>query len=326
MIISKTPLRISFFGGGTDYPEWITHHGGKVISTTIDKYIYLSCRHLPPFFNHKYRISYSKIDLAKNLKQITHKPVREIINHLKIKEGLEIHYDADLPAKSGMGSSSAFIVGLLNVLYNFKNIDVNKKFLANKSIFAEQNLLKEVVGLQDQISTAFGGFNLIQFRRDKKYSIKKINLKKKTLNKLNKNLFLLFTGLDRKANIIAKSYIKTLNNKNYSNLKFIMDSVDKAVMYLKNNQLDDFGSLLHETWLYKKQLSNSVTNPIINDFYERAMRNGALGGKILGAGGGGFMILYVPKAKHGSFKRAFKNAVLIPFNFENMGTKIILKS
>jgi D-glycero-alpha-D-manno-heptose-7-phosphate kinase len=326
MIISKTPLRISFFGGGTDYPEWISNHGGKVLSTTINKYIYLSCRFLPPFFDHKYRISYSNIDLAKTLKEISHKPVREIINYLKIKEGLEIHYDADLPARSGIGSSSAFIVGLLNALYSLKKKKINKEFLANKSIYIEQDLLKEVVGLQDQIATSWGGFNLITFKKNQKYFLKNFNVNKNVLKKLNKNLFLFFTGIDRKANIIAKSYIKTLNNKNYKNFKNIMDLVDKASAYLKNGRIDEFGSLLHESWIYKRELSNLVTNEVIDGHYNVAMKNGALGGKILGAGGGGFMIFYVPSLNHNKFKRAFKNKVLIPFEFENTGSEIIFKN
>lgn len=326
MIISQTPLRISFFGGGTDYPDWINQHGGKVISTTINKYIYLSCRVLPPFFNHKYRISYSKIDLAKNLKQISHRPVKEIIKYLKIKEGLEIHYEADLPAKSGMGSSSAFVVGLLNALYNFKNKIINKKFLAEKSIFIEQNLLKEIVGLQDQIATAFGGFNLIKFKKNKEFDVKKINIKKEITNKLNKNLFLLYTGIDRRANDIAKTYVKTLTNKNYQNLDFIMNSVDKALIYLKNDKLDDFGYLLHESWVYKKQLSKKITNFKINYLYDKAIKSGALGGKLLGAGGGGFMLLYVPNLKHDIFRKFFRNEVFVPFKFENMGSQIIFKA
>ena len=324
MIISRTPLRISFFGGGTDYPEWINEHGGKVISTTINKYIYLSCRFLPPFFNHKYRISYSKIDLAKNLKQISHRPVREIIKYLKIKEGLEIHYDADLPAKSGMGSSSAFVVGLLNVLYNFKNKVINDKFLAEKSIFVEQNLLKEIVGLQDQIAIAFGGFNLIKFKKKQEFNIEKINIKKEIINKLNKNLFLIYTGLDRRANDIAKSYIKTLTNKNYHNLKFIMNSVDKALIYLKNNKLDDFGYLLHESWVYKRQLSKKVTNFKIDYLYNKAIKSGALGGKLLGAGGGGFMMLYVSKSKHDIFRKSFQNEVLVALSYATQNNSQIL--
>jgi len=326
MIISQTPLRISFFGGGTDYPNWINQYGGKVISTTIDKYIYLSCRFLPPFFNHKYKISYSKIDLAKNLKQISHRPVREIIKYLKIKEGLEIHYNADLPAKSGMGSSSAFVVGLLNALYNCKNKIINNKFLAEKSIFIEKNLLREIVGLQDQIATSFGGFNLIEFRKNEKFKVKKIDIKKEVTNKLNKNLFLLYTSIDRRANDIAKSYVKTLTNKNYQNLNFIMNLVDKALIYLKNNKLDDFGYLLHESWVYKRQLSKKVTNDKINYLYDKAIKSGALGGKLLGAGGGGFMLLYVPYSKHDIFRISFKNELFIPFEFEKMGSQIIFKS
>jgi D-glycero-alpha-D-manno-heptose-7-phosphate kinase len=326
MIISKTPLRISFFGGGTDYPNWIQENGGKVISTTINKYVYLSCRILPPFFDHKYRISYSKIDLAKKLHNISHKPVREIINYLKIKEGLEIHYDADLPAKSGMGSSSAFIVGLLNSLYALKKINISKILLAKKSINIEQKILNEIVGLQDQVATSYGGFNFIEFKKNCQFTVKRINIKNKVLEKLNNNLFLVFTGLDRQANVIAKSYVDTLNNKNYYNLKFIMDTVDLAIDYLKKNNLDAFGDLLHESWLYKKKLSKIVTNTTIDDIYSKARKNGALGGKILGAGGGGFMILYVPASKHEKFKKAFSNQILIPFKFEKNGSQIILNT
>lgn len=326
MIISKTPLRISFFGGGTDYPNWIQENGGKVISTTINKYVYLSCRILPPFFDHKYRISYSKIDLAKKLHNISHKPVREIINYLKIKEGLEIHYDADLPAKSGMGSSSAFIVGLLNSLYTLKKINISKMLLAKKSINIEQKILNEIVGLQDQIATSYGGFNFIEFKKNCQFTVKRINIKNKVLEELNNNLFLVFTGFDRQANVIAKSYVDTLNNKNYYNLKFIMNTVDLAIDYLKKNNLDAFGDLLHESWLYKKKLSKIVTNTTIDDIYSKARKNGALGGKILGAGGGGFMILYVPASKHEKFKKVFSNQILIPFKFEKNGSQIILNT
>ena len=230
------------------------------------------------------------------------------------------------PKKRYSEWSSAFVVGLLNVLYNFKNKVINDKFLAEKSIFVEQNLLKEIVGLQDQIAIAFGGFNLIKFKKKQEFNIEKINIKKEIINKLNKNLFLIYTGLDRRANDIAKSYIKTLTNKNYHNLKFIMNSVDKALIYLKNNKLDDFGYLLHESWVYKRQLSKKVTNFKIDYLYNKAIKSGALGGKLLGAGGGGFMMLYVSKSKHDIFRKSFQNEVLVPFEFEKMGSKIIFKS
>jgi D-glycero-alpha-D-manno-heptose-7-phosphate kinase len=231
-----------------------------------------------------------------------------------------------LPAKSGMGSSSAFIVGLLNSLYALKKINISKILLAKKSINIEQKILNEIVGLQDQVATSYGGFNFIEFKKNCQFTVKRINIKNKVLEKLNNNLFLVFTGLDRQANVIAKSYVDTLNNKNYYNLKFIMDTVDLAIDYLKKNNLDAFGDLLHESWLYKKKLSKIVTNTTIDDIYSKARKNGALGGKILGAGGGGFMILYVPASKHEKFKKAFSNQILIPFKFEKNGSQIILNT
>ena len=226
-------------------------------------------------------------------------------------------------------------ISVLNGAFMF-TVDLLKKIevpcelsfikLSSYSGTTSTGTVKEIVGLQDQIATAFGGFNLIKFKKNKEFDVKKINIKKEITNKLNKNLFLLYTGIDRRANDIAKTYVKTLTNKNYQNLNFIMNSVDKALIYLKNDKLDDFGYLLHESWVYKKQLSKKITNFKINYLYDKAIKSGAVGGKLLGAGGGGFMLLYVPNLKHDIFRKFFRNEVFVPFKFENMGSQIIFKA
>ena len=211
MIISKTPYRISFFGGGSDYPSWYIENGGAVLSTTIDKYIYISCRYLPPFFEHKYRIVWSQMENVKTINEIKHRAVKEMLKYFKIKSGLEIHYDGDLPAKSGMGSSSVFVVGLMNLLNNFQGKEITKKMLAQKSIHFEQKILKDVVGSQDQVAAAYGGFNKITFKTGGGINVHPISIKKKTLNKLNRNLLLVYTGISRTAHDIAKGYINKLH-------------------------------------------------------------------------------------------------------------------
>ncbi len=293
MIISKTPYRISFFGGGTDYPSWYLKNGGSVISTTIDKYIYISCRKLPPFFEHKHRIVWSKIETVKNINKIQHIAVREMLKIFKVKTGLEIHYDGDLPSRSGVGSSSVFVVGLMNLLNSFYNKKVKKKQLAINSIKFEQKILKEFVGSQDQIAATYGGFNKIIFKSNGFFDVESIVIKKSVLNNLNKNLLLIYTGQKRTANNIAKTYVNKLENLKKNHMLEISSLVDQAELLLKNNNLDDFGRLLHESWLIKKKLSSSIANSSINDIYNKALKSGALGGKLLGAGGGGFFLFYI---------------------------------
>ncbi len=327
MIINKTPYRISFFGGGTDYPSWYRKNGGEVISTTIDKYLYLTCRYLPSFFDHKYRIVYSKIELAKKISDIKHNVVRELIKKNKIKKGIELHYDGDLPAQSGMGSSSSFIVGCMNIFHSLENKqNISKKQLANQSLKFEQNILKEVVGSQDQIATSYGGFNSIKFYKDGKYSVNKIKMQKNLKNDLNNRLVLLYTGNQRRAHDIAKSYVKNLTSSKKNQMNLIQSFVPKAKLYLKLGRLDDFGDLLNESWVKKKELSKKISNELIDDIYKKALKNGALGGKILGAGGGGFFIFYVKENNIKKFKNSFKEFPVINFKFENQGSHIIFKS
>ena len=326
MIISKTPYRISFFGGGTDYPSWYKKNGGSVISATIDKYIYISCRTLPPFFKHKYRIVWSHIETVKKLNQIKHKVVRTMIKKYNIKKGLEIHYDGDLPARSGMGSSSVFVVGLMNLFNHFKNKNVSIKRLAENSIFFEQKILNEVVGSQDQIAAAYGGFNKIIFKTNGDFKVKKISVKSQTINSLNKNLLLVYTGYKRTAHHIAKSYVNKLQTSKKEYILKISDYAKQAERALQKGQLDRFGMLLNDAWIEKKKLSLSITNSSIDRIYNQAIRNGALGGKLLGAGGGGFFIFYVPQTKQKKFIKKFKNFITIPFKFSFDGSKILLNS
>jgi|TARA_B100001093_G_scaffold419026_1_gene410477 D-glycero-alpha-D-manno-heptose-7-phosphate kinase len=324
MLITKTPYRISFFGGGTDYPEWYRKNGGAFLSTTIDKYVYLTVRQLPSFSDSNYRIVWSKVETVNKIKHIQHNVVREMLNNFKLKTGMEVHYQGDLPARSGMGSSSSFVVGLMNSLLNIKKKNISKKNLAKKSIYFEQKILNEVVGLQDQISATYGGFNKVDIDKKGNFRIKKIKITNK-IQEFNKNLFLIFTGINRTANEIAGQYVSNLKNKEYE-MKEISSQVKEGESLLLSNRFDDFGHLLHEGWKLKKSLGKVITNKKIDDLYNFSLKNGALGGKILGAGGGGFMLLYVPKNKILSLKKKLKKITVIPFNFSKTGSEILLNT
>ena len=322
MIITKTPYRISFFGGGSDYPEWFNKYNGEVISTTINKYLYISCRELPHFFKHKFRVVYSKIENVKNIDQIKHNGVKQLLLYSKIKNGLEIHYDGDLPARSGMGSSSCFVVGLLNALSKYKNLDLSQKKLADKSIFIERQMMKENVGLQDQIAASFGGFNNIIFKRNE-YKVNKIKCKKSFKDTLSKKLYLLYTGKTRTAEKITRSYTSRLSQNKRDNIRRILNVVSDAKKIIKNNNTDDFAHLLNETWYQKRELSKLVTNNNIDHLYKIGKENGALGGKLLGAGGGGFLLFYVNLNNKEKFLKAFKNKVVVPIKLSDKGSEII---
>ncbi len=324
MLITKTPYRISFFGGGTDYPVWYQKHGGAFLSTTIDKYVYLTVRQLPSFSDSNYRIVWSKVETVNKIKNIQHNVVREMLNNFNFKTGMEVHYQGDLPARSGMGSSSSFVVGLMNSFLNIKKKRVSTKDLAKKSIYFEQKTLKEVVGMQDQISATYGGFNKVDIDRDGNYKIKKIKIDNK-IKEFNKNLVLIFTGINRTANEIAGQYVSNLKNKEYE-MKEISSQVKEGERLLLKNKFNDFGRLLHEGWKLKKSLGKVITNQKIDDLYEFSLKHGALGGKILGAGGGGFMLLYLPKNKIINFKKKLKNTTIIPFNFSESGSEILLNT
>ena len=325
MIISRTPFRVSFFGGGTDYSDWYREHGGSVLATTIDKYCYISVRELPPFFDHKFRVVYSIVENVKEVAEINHPAVRAVLQRINADRGLEIHHDGDLPARSGLGSSSAFTVGLLNAMHALSGKQTSKDALAAEAIYVEQALLKEPVGLQDQISAAFGGFNHIVFNQNGSYEIRPVILPKDRLEALQDHLLLFFTGISRLSTEVAQTVISNLRTK-AADLLAMQQMVDQAMAVLSSTTTDinEFGKLLHESWLLKRQLSDRVSNPTIDNLYDQAMAAGASGGKLLGAGGGGFMLLFVRPDRREQVRCALRDLVAVPFRFETSGCRIVL--
>jgi D-glycero-alpha-D-manno-heptose-7-phosphate kinase len=324
MIISRTPYRISFFGGGTDYPDWIKEEGGAVLSTTIDKYCYLNCRYLPPFFNVKYRVVWSHIESVSSISEILHPAVREGLRFLNFDEtvGLEINHQGDLPARAGMGSSSAFAVGMIKALTAMRGQIISKYDLAVKAIALEQDVLKEKVGSQDQIATAYGGFNLIHFMKNGTFQVEPMTLPTPVISALNRKLMLFYTGSSRLSSDIAKDIVTHIPDHK-ALLRKMRTYVDDAVSILSNGSLDDFGRLLNESWMLKRELSPKVTTPMIDIIYKNAMDHGALGGKLLGAGGAGFMVLYVPEERQQEVREALYGILEVPFQFESEGSTLI---
>ena len=325
MIVTRTPFRISFFGGGTDYPAWYREHGGVVLATTIDKYCYISCRHLPPFFEHKHRIVYSKIENVRNIAEIEHPAVRAVLGWAGCERGLEIHHDGDLPARSGLGSSSSFTVGLVNALCALEGRYISKEDLARKAIDIEQNVIGENVGSQDQISASFGGFNRIEFRQNDTFQVSPIILSKTRIDELQDSLMLFFTGFSRIASEIAKSKIDNFKNR-AAELGRMGEMVDDAIAILQGAQtpIEEFGKLLDQSWRYKRGLSDKVSTPEIDEIYEEALKAGATGGKILGAGGGGFLLLSVKPELQQQVRSRLAHLINVPFRFENSGSRVVL--
>ena len=325
MIISRTPYRVSFFGGGTDYPNWYREFGGRVLATTIDKYVYVSCRRLPPFFEHRLRLVYSKIEACMSFADIQHPTAREVLRYLDIDEGLEIHYDGDLPSRSGVGSSSAFTVGLINALTALMGQEIAPRELAAKSIEIEQEIVKECVGSQDQVSAAYGGFNVIDFCTDGEIRVRPAPINRDRVGELEDCLMLFFTGIVRTASTVASSYVPDLLGRRRQ-LSRMYEMVEDAVKVISDSSdLDDFGRLLDEMWLEKRSLSHLVTNDEIDSIYSQALKAGALGGKLIGAGGGGMLLLYVPSTFQHSVKQALKDLIHIPFQFDPLGSQIIYR-
>lgn len=324
MIITRTPFRISFFGGGTDYPAWYREHGGAVLATTIDKYCYITCRYLPPFFDHRYRIVYSKIETVKNAADIQHPSARALLMMEDTPKGFEIHYDGDLPARAGLGTSSAFTVGLLHALNALKGQYVSKESLASQAIHMEQNIIKEHVGSQDQVSAAFGGFNRISFSSNG-FQVEPVILPTKRLKELQSHLLLFFTGFQRIASNIAKSQIDNIKH-HHADLKKMHGMVGDGIAILSNSStsIHEFGALLDDAWHYKRSLSEQVTMPEIDALYETAKAAGAVGGKILGAGGGGFLLLFAPPQHHATIRDRLKHLIHVPFEFEHSGSRVVL--
>jgi D-glycero-alpha-D-manno-heptose-7-phosphate kinase len=325
MITTRTPLRISFFGGGTDYPIWFREFGGSVLSTAIDKSCYITCRHLPPFFEYHSRVSYSRIENVNQNSAIEHPSVRACLQFMGIDAGVEIHHVADLPARTGLGTSSAFTVGLLLGLYALRDQMRNKHALASDAIHVEQEVIKESVGSQDQISAAYGGFNRINFNRDGSFEVKPMITSSDRLASLQEHCALYFTGFSRIASEIAKEQIRlTPQRKNELVRMGQMVSEAEAIVTNPNRSLDEFGHLLHECWQVKKTLTQKITNNNLDEIYEAGRSAGALGGKLLGAGGGGFMLFFVPPERREALRMRLKNLLCVPMKFSDRGSHVVV--
>jgi D-glycero-alpha-D-manno-heptose-7-phosphate kinase len=324
MIISKTPLRVSFFGGGTDFPEFFQENGGAVLGTAIDKYIYHSVARFPSeLFDYSIRLAYRKVECVSCVAEVEHTPFREILKTFGIEKDVEISLSADLPSFSGLGSSSSFTVGLINALNAFHGKFISISDLAHLSIRIEREVLKEAVGCQDQIFAAYGGLNLVEFKSMDNIVVNRISLTKSRLHELNDSLLMFFTGITRHATNLEKQKLENLS-KIQDNLKRMYKLVEKAHNLLTGNRpLSDFGSLLDITWREKRSLVPGVSNPTIDHIYRSAMEAGALGGKLLGAGGGGFLVFFVPQEKQPSVRKALANFYEIGFSINAQGSHII---
>lgn len=322
MIITKTPFRMSFFGGGTDFSGFFNEHGGAVLSTTFDKYAYVTVRNLPPFFEYKTYLTYSKEEKVNSVDEIQHPAIRNAMKWLGM-EKIRMTYEADLPARSGLGTSSSFAVGMLEAFYALKGKYADKKKLSDDAIYLERTLCAEAGGIQDQIAAAFGGFNRIDFSKDG-YTVNPVVMSRERKKELNDNLMLFFTGFSRFSSDIQKGTEKSMKEKTKELLEIysLVDEVQK-ILSDNNADIDEFGKLLDYSWNLKRGISEGISTDSIDEQYKKAMDAGALGGKLLGAGGGGFLLFYVPKEKQKSVKNALKDQMQVPFSFENEGTRII---
>lgn len=322
MIITKTPFRMSFFGGGTDMESFFKENGGSVLSTTFDKYCYVNVRHLPRFFDYSTELSYSKTERVTSIDAIEHPAIRNAMKMLDMHE-IRLTYEADLPARSGLGTSSSFAVGMLNAFYALKGKYASKKQLADEAIYLERVLCNEAGGWQDQIAASFGGFNRIDFNADG-YTVHPVIVSPQRKQQLNNNLMMFFTGFTRFSSEIQKAN-KLDDDSKTKQLKQMLTLVDEAESILtdQSKDLDDFGRLLDVTWKLKRQTGKSVSTSNIDNLYDKGISAGALGGKLLGAGGGGFLVFYVTPEKQAAVKEAMKDLLYIPFKFEDSGTQVI---
>jgi len=327
MIICRTPTRISFFGGGTDYPVWYRENSGMVLSTTINKYSYITLRYLPKIFDYNFRIRYFHSEQTQTLEEIKHPSVRECARILGINQGFEMIHHADLPAGTGLGSSSTFTVGMLHSFYSLTNYMPTKRELALKALEIEQQVIGESVGSQDQVAAAFGGLNRIQFGGEKEFEVDPIILGKERLRELQDKLLLCFTGFSRSAPEIAQHQIRDTPARN-KELTAMSELTAEALSVLTSTSasLDDFGKLLNEQWKIKRSLTSHVSTPEVDQIYETAMKFGALGGKLLGAGGGGFMLFYADHSKQEAIQKSLPDKIFVPFRFEDTGSKIVYYS
>lgn len=322
MIYTKTPFRMSFFGGGTDFQPYFEQYGGAVLSTTFDKYCYVSVRHLPRFFDYRNQLTYSKIEKAVDVSELQHPMVRNAMQYLDMHD-LCISYDADLPARSGLGSSSSFAVGLLNAFHALKGQYVSKKQLSQEAIYVERSLCRESGGWQDQIAAAYGGMNRIDFNANG-FEVRPIIIQGERKAQLNRNILMFFTGFSRFSSEIEKDKMESVKNKTVQlqEMKKLVDD-GEAILTDRHGDLDEFGRLLHYAWQLKRGISNKVSTDTLDTIYQKAIKHGAIGGKLLGAGGGGFFIFYTPAERQEDVKAALKDLLYIPFQFEDAGTQIL---
>lgn len=321
MIITQTPFRMSFFGGGTDFEGYYRENGGAVLSTTFDKYCYVNVKHLPRFFDYSTELMYAKTERVTDIDDIQHPAIRNAMKMLDMHE-IRLTYEADLPARSGLGTSSSFAVGMLNAFYALKGKYADKRKLADEAIYLERVLCAEKGGIQDQIAASFGGFNRIDFNSDG-YTVNPVIVSPKRKEELNDNLMLFFTGFSRFSSDIQQTTEKSMKEKT-AELKRMHSLVDEAEQILvSKTDLNEFGKLLHETWQLKRGISSGISTSSIDLLYERAMEAGAAGGKLLGAGGGGFLLFYAEKDKQPYVMKALSELLYVPFKFENGGTRVI---
>lgn len=325
MIISRTPFRVSLFGGGTDYPQWYRQHGGSVLGFTINKYCYITLRELPPFFEHKHRIVYSRVELVHDIEEIQHPAVRAVLMEKGVRHGVELHHDGDLPARSGLGSSSSFTVGLLNALAALEGRMLSRQELASEAIRIEQEVIRENVGSQDQVWAAYGGLNRINFNTDGTRAVLPVIIPPARRQALESSLMLFFTGFSRFASEVAKKQIENFAARE-AHLKSLGQTVEEGLAILQDERrsLDELGRLLHEGWRIKRELADGVTTPAIDGIYSAGREAGAIGGKLLGAGGGGFMLFYVPPEKRTAVRERLRNLIHVGFRIEGEGSKIVL--
>lgn len=325
MIITRTPFRISFFGGGTDYPTWFREHGGAVLGTAIDKYCYISLRELPPFFEHRHKIVYSKVETVHEIGEIQHPAVRGVLSEFRVATGLEIHHDADLPARSGLGSSSSFTVGLINALRAYEGRMSTAEHLGREAIRIEQEVIGENVGSQDQVWAAYGGTNLIEFRQDGSFSVTPVIMPPGRRAEFESHLMLFFTGFSRIASEVAGKKIQNLLARERQ-LKAMRQMVDEGVAILQDEGRDvaEIGRLLHQGWMMKRELADGVTTSAIDEIYEAARSAGATGGKLLGAGGGGFMAFFADPSRHDAVADALRGLVRVRFRIGAPGSRVVV--
>ena len=328
MITSRTPYRISFFGGGTDYPDWYLNHGGSVFSSTINKFCYISTKFSTNLLETRHKIVWSHIENVQSFNDILHPAVREGLKYLNFdnNQGIEIYHSGDLPARTGIGTSSSFSVGLINALSNLNNKPLDKHHLALKAIELEQKVLNETVGSQDQIAASYGGFNKIVFNTNGNIIVNNINIDHKTINLLNSNISLYYSGtrIGRNSSDVVSDMLINIDSK-YELLKELESYVDIGINLLTKNDFMEFGKLIHESWKIKKSLGSKITNSEINEIYDIGIKNGAYGGKILGAGGSGFIMFIIPEEKKEKLKQKLTNCVEVSFKFENQGSIITTK-